>query len=632
MTEIEKLPLTSMDIKEEQLNKLKELFPDAFTEGNKIDWEKLKRTLGEDIDPGKERFGMNWSGKADCYKTIQQPSIATLIPAREESVDFDKSQNLFIEGDNLEVLKLLQKSYLGKVKMMYFDPPYNTGSDFIYPDNYSESLDTYLKFTGQADDEGRKYQVNPETDGRFHSKWMNMMYPRLFLAKNLLTEDGLIFISIDDNEVNNLRAICNEIFGEENFIDSICWKKKYGGGAKEKYLVSVHEYILVYAKNIYSLPEILVEFNLEKARKFYKHKDEKFETLGYYRTHPLEAVKSFDIRENLRFPVLAPDGTEVYPKRQWRWSEARFKEAMAKGEVIFSKNKDNEWVLSSKQYLNDESGEQRKTKAQSVLDDIYTQEGTKEIFEIFGDAKVFSFPKPVRLLKKIIEIGGVSDNDIIVDIFAGSGSTAHAALELNKEDAGNRKFILVQLPELCDKESEAFKAGYKTIADISKDRIRKVITQIEKDRKENPDLFEAGNLDLGFKVFKLTQSNFNVWNTTVEKNPDTIAKQLELNINNISHQSTQEDILFELLLKSGFEITTPIEQITLADKIVFSVAEGELLICLDKELNNEVLKAIAEKQPSRVLCLDEGFKGSDELKTNAVKIMQSKGVVNFRTV
>src|SRR5436853_4085642 len=354
MTEIEKLPLTSMDIKKKQLTKHKELFPEAFTEGNQIDWEKLKRTLGEDIDPGKERFGMNWSGKADCYKTIQQPSVATLIPVREESMDFDSTQNLFIEGDNLEVLKLLQKSYLGKIKMIYIDPPYNTGGDFIYPDNYSESLDTYLKYTGQVDDEGRKYQVNSETDGRFHSKWMNMIYPRLFIAKNLLTEDGLIFISIDDNEVNNLRAICNEIFGEENLVESIIWKNKYGAGAATKGFISNHEYILCYSKHpISNLQGPLSEEEIKKHTK----KDSKFHLRGGYRTQPVQ-TNSLGDRPNLVYPIEY-NGEKIFPNKQWVWSKERMEAAIANDEIEIVKTEDG-FSVRSKQYLKDENGDVRK--------------------------------------------------------------------------------------------------------------------------------------------------------------------------------------------------------------------------------------------------------------------------------
>ncbi len=629
MSKIKKIDLRSMDIIAEQKEKLRKLFPEVFTE-NKIDFEKFKLALGEAIEVGKERYGMTWPGKADCFKIIQSSSIGTLIPCREESVNFDTTENLFIEGDNLEVLKLLQKSYYGKIKMIYIDPPYNTGNDFIYPDDYKENLTTYLQYTGQVDSQGKKFSTNTDTEGRFHSKWLNMMYPRLFLAKNLLRDDGVIFINIDDNEVSNLRKICDEIFGEENFVDTICWKKKYGGGAKEKYLVSVHEYILMYAKMRDDLPEIMVEFDEKKARRFYKYKDEKFETLGYYRTHPLEAVKSFDIRENLRFSVTAPDGTEVWPRRQWRWSKERFEEALSENEVIFSKNKDGEWVLSSKQYLNDDTGERRKTKAQSLIDDIFTQEGTKEIIDIFSDAKIFPFPKPIRLLKKLIEIGGVSSDDVILDFFAGSGTTAHAILELNK-DSNNRKFICVQLPEICNENSEAYKAGFKTIADIGKERIRRVIKKIRKEIDQT--LFKNNKTDLGFKVFKLHKSNFKIWDAE-EISPDkaSIEKQLELHIDHIDHKASQDDILYEILLKAGFELTTKIEKIKLAGKAVYSIEGGAMLICLEKELTKELIKAMAEKQPSRVICLDRGFANNDQLKTNAVQIMKSKGIDDFRTV
>jgi adenine-specific DNA-methyltransferase len=291
---------------------------------------------------------------------------------------------LFIEGDNLEVLKLLQKSYLGKVKMIYIDPPYNTGGEFIYPDNYSESLETYLEYTGQVDSEGKKFSTNTETDGRFHSKWMNMMYPRLFLAKNLLMDDGLIFISIDDNEVNNLKVICNEIFGEENFIDPIIWKKRYGGGAKEKYLVALHEYILVYCKNKNALNDFFIPLSEDAIKRYYTNRDEKFEKRGGYRTHPLEGMKSFDSRENLNFPIPAPDGTEVWPKRQWRWGKERVEEALRDKEIEFIKSKDGSWILSSKQYLMEVNGEIRKTKPFSIIDDVFTQHGTNEIVDIFG--------------------------------------------------------------------------------------------------------------------------------------------------------------------------------------------------------------------------------------------------------
>ena len=634
--EIKKQELTSMNIKEEQLLKLKQLFPEVFTEGMQVDWEKLKRTLGEDVDPGKERFGMNWSGKADCYKTIQQPSVATLIPAREESVDFDKTQNLFIEGDNLEVLKLLQKSYLGKIKLMYFDPPYNTGSDFIYPDNFSESLDTYLKYTGQVDSEGRKFQSNLETDGRFHSKWMNMMYPRLFLAKNLLTEDGLVFISIDDHEVNNLRAICNEIFGEENFIAQIIWQKKTSPDARTV-VSAAHDYILLYSKNAETIKKSIKHLPFDEERKSdYSNPDD--DERGDWASVDLTGQVGRAPKSQF-YTIISPNGQKFPPPdgRCWALAENTFYDLLKDNRIWFGKDGNARPRL--KKFLSESEGVRPWTWWDNKTVG-HNQEGNQEVKKIFDNELVFDNPKPILLIKRILEISS-NDSDIILDFFGGSASTAHAVLDKNKEDGLNRKFILVQLPEVLIDDSDSNKAfanairlGYKTIADVAKERIRRVIKLIKEEHKVNSNIFQKdiSEIDLGFKVFKLAPSNFNIWNTTVEKNSDEIEKQLQLNINNISHKSTHEDILFELLLKSGFEITTPIEQITLAGKPVFSIAEGELLICLDKDLNNEVLKAIAEKQPSRVLCLDEGFKGSDELKTNAVKIMESKGVVNFRTV
>jgi len=630
----------SLNTLQDRLEKLKADFPEIFTEG-RIDIEKFKATFTDDIIFNNERYVLNWAGKSDAFKVLQIPTTATLKPQPEESVNFDTTENIFIEGENLEVLKVLQKSYYGKIKCIIIDPPYNTGNDsFIYPDSFKENKTDYEKRIGEKDEEGYlmkegMFRKNSKDSGHYHSNWLSMMYPRLFLAKNLLREDGVIFVHIDDNEVHNLRMIMNEIFGEENFIDSICWKKKYGGGAKEKYLVSVHEYILVYAKDILSLPEILVEFDLEKARRFYKYKDEKFETLGYYRTHPLEAVKSFDIRENLKFSIIAPDGTEVHPKRQWRWSKERFEEALKKDEVIFTKNRDNEWVLYSKQYLNDESGEQRKTKAQSVLDDIYTQEGTKEIVDIFGDAKIFTFPKPIRLLKKIIEIGGVEDNDIILDFFAGSATSAQAIIELNQEDEKNRKFILAQLPELCDPEGEAYKAGYKTIADISKERIRRAIKKIETEQAEEQkkkegqinfgDEAESKAIDLGFKAFKLSPSNFKIWRGN-EINEENLVQQLDAFTNPVREGSEQENMLYELVLKTGYSLTDKIEK----KESFYSIKDNELILAIES-INQASVDKIIALQPKKVIALDILFKENDQLKTNTVLQMKD-AEVDFKTI
>ena len=557
---------------------------------------------------------------------------------------------MFIEGDNLEVLKLLQKSYYGKIKMIYIDPPYNTGKEFIYPDNYAESLDTYLSYAGLVDDEGRKFSTNTPNEGRFHTKWLNMMYPRLYLARNLLREDGIIFVSIDDNEVSNLRKICDDIFGEENFIDSIIWKKRYGGGAKEKYLVSIHEFILVYARDLYSIDTIEIPLSEESIKRYYTQKDKNFLTRGPYRTHPLEAMKSFEERQNLVFPIPSPDGTEIWPKRQWRWGKDRLDEALRKDEIEFLKSKDSEWVVHSKQYLKDEDGNIRTAKAFSIIENIYTQHGTNEIIDIFGNAQVFPFPKPSKLMMKLIDIATSSmDNCIVLDFFAGSCALPHAIYHQNQLDGGTRRYIAVQLPERIEEKSEAYKAGYKTIADIGKERIRRVIKKIEKGQAPKTKEAEGKlpgfeekppQLDLGFKVFKLDKSNFKIWpGPDPETSEEEIAKQLELHIDHINPDSSQEDILYELLMKAGYMPTEKVETQKLAGKTVYSIAEGALLICLENEISRELIDAVAEAEPIQFICLDRGFQGNDQLKANAVQTFAARNrtketaeQIVFRTV
>ena len=599
-------------------------FPEVFTEGGKIDFERLKAALGETVDAGKERYGMNWPGKADCFKTIQQPSMATLVPAKTESVAWDTTENLIIEGDNLEVLKLLQKSYLGRVKMIYIDPPYNTGNDFIYPDNYTESLDTYLRYTGQVDSEGRKYSTNTEADGRFHSKWLNMMYPRLFLARNLLRDDGVVFISIDDTEIDNLRRLCNEVFGEENFIECFIWKKSYGGGAKEQFAVRQHEYCILYAKNIMVLDEFWLPPDPEAEAKYYDGRDEKLSTRGPFRIKPLEATKSMDRRENLIFPIPAPDGTEIMPKRQWWWSRERVQKALAENALVFTRT-ERGWSVSYKQYLIGEDGQKRGSKPFSVIDGIYTQRGTGDLRALFDDEVVLQFPKPVALVERFLQLVG-DKQALVLDFFAGSGTTGQAVLELNETDGGSRKFILVQLPEPTERKD------FLTIADIAKARVRRVIKKLDVEEAGNLGIEKAAEPDRGFRVFKLQSSNFRPWNADVGKDPKALVQQLQLHVHHIVDDRTQDDLLFELLLKSGFPLTTPIETLPLAGQTVLSIAEGAMLICLEKALTPEVIKEMAARKPERVVCLDEGFAGNDQLKTNAVQTMKTSGVTSFRTV
>lgn len=645
MTDIEKMDLRSMDIVEEKREKLKELFPEVFTEGQKIDFERLKLTLGEAVDVGKERYGMNWPGKADCFKIIQQPSIATLTPAREESVNFDKTENLFIEGDNLEVLKLLQKPYFGKVKMIYIDPPYNTGNDFIYPDNYSESLDTYLRYTGQIDDEGRKYSTNTEADGRFHSKWINMMYPRLFLARNLLREDGVIFLNIGEEEISNSEKMLNEIFGEENKVSIVARIAKTASNLGTHFASSI-DFLLCYAKNLPSLPAFKdkVDQSLYKKIEASGHrKGEKYrDDIAFYQ------ASQRDIRPNQKYFILCPNGSKVLPPcsiqdeimregdGRWRWTRETF---IQKKDLIVFKETGNsplvdqdgkkaKYNIYTKSYLSDREADG--TLPRNILTDYINRKGA-DLIKKFNIP--FDFSKPIELMIYLAEIISLKSEDIIMDFFSGSSSTAHSVIELNKLDNGNRKFIMIQLPEPTDKNSDVFKAGYKTIADIGKERIRRVIKKIQEEQAQKKDLFSSDKpkLDLGFKVFKLEPSNFKLWNDQVAKDKDAIKNQLEMFVEHINPKSSQEDILYELLLKSGFPLTTKIEQLTMTDKSVFSIDEGAMLICLEKDLTPEVIKEMAEKKPVRVVCLDEGFHGNDQLKTNAVQIMKSRDI-KFRTV
>lgn len=633
MSEIEKFPLNSMDINEEQLQKLKQLFPEVFAEGNKIDWDKLRLTLGETVDVGKERFGMNWPGKADCFKIIQQPSLATLVPAREESVNFDTTENLFIEGDNLEVLKLLQKSYLGKIKMIYIDPPYNTGNDFIYPDNYSETLETYLAYTGQVDSEGRKFSTNTDTEGRFHSKWMNMMYPRLFLAKNLLKDDGVLFISIDDNELRNLKSLCDEIFGEENFVANIIWQKKYSPQNDATYFSNMHDYILCVAKRKKETKadkgwdRILLP-RTEETNSRYKNPDN--DPRGNWKPGDFTAEGP---TPNCIYPITSPTGKVFLPPagKRWVFNKQNFEELILDNRIWFGEDGKN--VPALKRFQSEVQDGLVPNTIWFYQDVGHTQEGKQEVNKLFDEKAVFDYPKPSRLLRRIVQIAA-NNEDICLDFFAGSCPLAHAVLSLNSEDNNNRSFICVQLPEPTDQESEAYKAGYDSIAEIGKERIRRVIKKIEEELKQNADMFteDKPQLDLGFKVFKLAPSNFTTWDANVDKTAEAISKQLELHINHISESADQEAILYELLLKSGFELTTKIEKVELENKSVFSIGEGELLICLERELTNELIKAMAERKPIRIICLDEGFQNNDQLKTNAALIMKTKGVVKFQTV
>ncbi len=639
----------SLEILSDKITKLKDIIPEAFTE-DKIDWEKLKAALGEDINFENERYNLNWAGKSDAFRVLQQRTSGTLRPVKDESVNFDKTENLFIEGENLEVLKILQKSYFGKIKMIYIDPPYNTGSDsFIYPDKFSETKDEYLKRIGDKDEEGFLlkegfFRKNSKESGHYHSNWLSMMYPRLYTARNLLREDGVIFVSIDDNEVHNLRMIMNEIFGEENFVEQIIWKNKYGSGALTKGFANIHEYILCYSK--YPIKSVEAPLSEEEIEK-YKNHDSNFNKRGGFVTQPL-ATKSKDDRPNLYFPIKY-NGKNIYPEKQWIWSKDRVEEALKNNEIVFNE-KDGKVSVRMKQYLKNDNGEIRLGKPISIMLGPFNQEGTKEIDEIF-DNKIFGFPKPVGLVKRFCSfiINGNEDKDeIILDFFAGSGTTAQAVMELNKEDGRNRKFILVQLPEKTDESSEAYKAKYFTIADICKERIRRVVNRLNQDshdskintikdkaqqklfiegqNQENPANQINHGSDNGFKVFKLAPSNFKMWRSDVIETEEDLNKMIDLFDTQIKPDAIKEFMFYELMLKSGFTLTDKVEKVN----GYYSVNEGQAVFVLDK-INQNTINQVIKFKPQSCIILDDLFAGNDQLKTNTALQMKD-AEVGFITI
>jgi adenine-specific DNA-methyltransferase len=620
--EPEKLDLHSHQMVEDKRKELLRLFPEIRTEGGKIDFDRLKQALGEAVDMGKERYGMTWPGKADCFRTIQKPSLATLRPCPEESINFDATENLIIEGDNLEVLKLLQKSYLGKVKMIYIDPPYNTGNDFIYPDNYTESLQTYLEFTGQVDAQGKKFGTNTDTDGRFHSKWLNMMYPRLYLARNLLREDGVIFITIDDKELDNLRKCCYEIFGEENFVANIVWQKKYAVSNDDPGIGSMHDHVLVCQRSE-DFERNLLE-RTEKQTSRYKNLDG--DPRGDWSSDNYVSNKSRHERPTLWYPIRHPKtGEEVWPEESavWRYSREKHAQIEREGRLYWGPNKSYKRPRL-KRFLSEVQDGIVPSTWWTFQEVGHNDEGQKETAELLGP-KVFNTPKPVRLLRRMIELG-MGRNDLIMDFFAGSGTIAHAVLDLNKQDGGNRKFILVQLPEPTGR------TDYPTIADICKERVRRVIKKLDEEEAGKLALEGEKNQERGFKVFKLAESNFKPWNADVKPEAGELERQLELHMEHIREGRTAEDLLFELLLKSGYPLTASVETLRLAGKAVHSIEGGVFFICLERELTMDLIRAMAEQKPERIVCLDEGFAGNDQLKANAVQIFKTKGVTSFKTV
>lgn len=627
----------SLDIQEAQVEKLKELFPEVVSEG-KVDWEKLKATLGEDVTFSNERYVLNWAGKSEAFRVLQEPTTATLSPAKDESVNFEDTGHVFIEGENLEVLKVLQKSYYGKVKMIYIDPPYNTGNDhFIYPDKFSESREEYLKRVGEKDEEGYltregMYRKNSRDSGHYHSNWLNMMYPRLFLARNLLKDDGVIFVSIDDNEVHNLRLLMNEIFGEENFVASFIWEKRTN--RENRKLISIrHDYILCYSKaDVEGKRSLNLLPMTDDALARYKNPDN--DPRGRWKSDPATAQAGHGTKSQF-YELQAPSGKKhmLQSGRCWVYSKDVMEKAIEEGKIWFGK--DGKGVPRVKTYLNTK---ERGLTPESLLfaEEASTTEGAKNyIKELFDGYAVFETPKPVSLIDVLLKLG--SDNEgVVLDFFAGSCPTSEAVLRLNRKTGGNRKFICVQLPEETDEQSEAFKAGYSNIAELAKERIRRAISKIKDEQKVKEkhkvnklsfgEEKDVPQLDLGFKVFKLQPSSFKVWRGDQFENGEQLEKQLEVFTDPTQKGSEEENMLYELLLKSGFDLNCRIEH-----KGNFYVVNDREMVVALIQINEAIVKEILALNPTKCIALDKLFAGNDQLKTNTVLQMKDAGV-EFKTI
>nr|WP_260437440.1 site-specific DNA-methyltransferase [Fusobacterium hwasookii] len=567
----------------------------------------------QDLENSKERYSLTWNGKSEARQIAQEVSTGTLRPAKEESKNWDNTENIYIEGDNLEVLKLLQKSYHGKIKMIYIDPPYNTGKDFVYKDNFRANIENYKKVTGQVSEEGTKLTTNTDTDGRYHSNWLNMMYPRLKLARNLLTDDGVIFISIDDNEQANLKKICDEIFGEENFVAQIAWRKS-DNQANIGNIARVKEYILSYSKNdkLFYLNKMKLT---EKAKKEYRYKDDR----GFFR----RSILLHKTRGRYKYDLKTPTGKIL--SGPWMKSKEDIEKMSNEGMIYWTTG--GEEQPYGKIYLDESDGQ--------IPNDFIgieygsNQEASLELEKLM-QSRYFDFPKSVTLLKHLAKIGSNLDN-YILDFFSGSATTAHSVIQLNAEDGGNRKYIMVQLPELCDEDSEAYKAGYKNICEIGKERIRRAGEKIKSD--ESLPLENRERLDIGFKVFKLDSSNIKEWDTKTEDLQQTLLDSME----NIKSDRNSLDVLYEILLKYGLDLNIPIEE----NKDFYSIGGGSLLVSLNKEINDEVINSIYEEY-KKLLEIDKEFKTTvilrdnsfknDVDKTNAIKKLEQVGINEIRSI
>lgn len=616
----ERLSLQSADGAQLNLDALYQIAPSCFTEAadpktgkikRMVNFDTLRQLLGDDaVEDAPEAYEFNWVGKQAARAEVLRPINKTLRPIREDSVDWDTTQNLYIEGDNLEVLKLLQKSYLGKVKMIYIDPPYNTGNDFVYHDDFARSQAEEDLFAGNVDELGNRFIKNTDSNGRYHSDWCSMIYSRLMVARSLLKDNGVLFISIGEHEVRNLRNICDEVFGEHNFISTISWVSKSGGSGDEKNIISATEYIIVYAKNIDNVE--LGKEPIDTEDEKYNLSDSHVKERGKYVLKKLDfRMTSLHYTESLNYPVRDPDGNELWPGGEsyrqdggwnWRWSKQKVEWGLKNDFLEFKMNR-GKWTLNSKQYQNVDNNnkpiDRRIAYKNFILSSEFnTTQGSRMVVDFFG-SKIFEYAKPVGLIEKLLLISNATDKDIILDFFSGSSSTAHAVMQLNAEDNFTRKFIMVQLPEATPEDSEAYKAGYKNICEIGKERIRRAGKKI---KDESP--LTTQDLDTGFRVFRVDSSNYEeVEHTPKEWNQD----QLDLFLNNIKSDRTDLDLLFGCMLDWGVQLFLPMTTEEVDGKMIYTVNEGDLVACFAEKVTDNVVRAMAEKQPLRVIFRDSCF-------------------------
>jgi len=626
---MDRLKMHSVNKVDENIKKIAELFPNTLTEVIKgyredgtpiiehaIDFDVLRQELSDFIVEGpEERYQFTWPDKKKSILLANAPIAKTLRPCREESVDFDTTENLYIEGDNLDALKLLQETYLGKVKMIYIDPPYNTGNDFVYEDDFAQSTDEYLANSGQFDEDGNRLVQNTESNGRFHTDWLNMMYPRLKLAKDLLTDDGAIFISIDDYENDNMRKICDEIYGRNNFVACVVWQRTYAPISLKKFFSESHEYAYVYAKNKENFKMNLLPRS-DKQNKDYKNPDN--DPRGVWKVGNLTVGPPV---EKQIYEIIGPTGKRFMPPKGycWRFTKEKFEAMRKDNRIWFGADGNNSPV--PKLFLSEVQDGVTPMTLWTFQEAGHNQESTRELRNLFENA-VFTNPKPLRYITRFLQIG-MNKSDIILDFFSGSATTAHAVMKLNAEDGGNRKFIMVQLPEPCDENSEAYKAGYKTIAEIGKERIRRAGKKI---LEEHPEA--VGKLDIGFRVLKVDSTNMQ----DVYYRPDEYTQDLLSSLtDNIKPDRTPEDLLFQVMLDLGVLLSSKIEEMVIGGKKVFSVADGYLMACFDRDVTDEVVREIAKKQPYYAVFRDSGM-ASDSVATNFEQIFETYSPSTIRKV